>query len=90
MGGKNDGKGWSEGIRGYWGPERDIFLPKVAQADHRNQAHAHPWLLSGASAPQRVQLGAQGAEGWPVLRAGRPAQLHKLQNLTVGSTVGGA
>lgn len=65
-------------------------LRSHSQIIKTNQAHAHPWLLSGASTPQRVQLWAQGAEGWPVLRAGRPAQLHEFLNLMVGSKVGGA
>ena len=52
------------------------------------------WTLSLASTPQCIQLGAQGAEWWPVLWARGPAQLHELMNLrwweeTTGSHVSG-
>lgn len=39
------------------------------------------WTLPLASTPQRIQLGSEGTEGRPVLRATSPAQLHELMNL---------
>lgn len=50
----------------------------------RPEAPGHILPLPSASAPQRLQLGAQVAEGRPVLRAGRPAAAHELVDLGAG------
>lgn len=71
-----------------WGPGADSSLLWLHNQPMGNRRS--PWLLTGISTPQRVQLWTQGAEGRSVLRAGRPAQLHELLNLRAQREVGGA
>lgn len=61
-------------------------------ADKQGRRESHALCYPPASTPQCIQLGAQGTECWPVLRARGPAQLHELMNLrgreeTTGSYV---
>lgn len=58
----------------------------------RAGSESHALCYPPASTPQCIQLGAQGTECWPILRARGPAQLHELMNLkgweeTTGSYV---